>query len=79
MADVFFFENVLNEFNIKPSDVSQYPPLVLAYIGDTVYEVYIRTMVLSEGVDLSISFIEGLPSLSKPKLNPILFMRLSGF
>jgi len=50
MADVFFFENVLNEFNIKPSDVSQYPPLVLAYIGDTVYEVYIRTMVLSEGV-----------------------------
>jgi len=46
----FFCENVLNEFNIKQNDVAQYPPLVLAYIGDTVYEVFIRTMVIGEGI-----------------------------
>ncbi|HHW48081.1 MAG TPA: Mini-ribonuclease 3 [Clostridiaceae bacterium] len=50
MTGELFFENVLNEFNIKQSDVAQLPPLVLAYIGDTVYEVYIRTMVISEGI-----------------------------
>lgn len=44
-----FFESVLNEFNINKNEVSQYSPLVLAYIGDTVYEVFIRTLVVSEG------------------------------
>lgn len=31
---------------------SQYSPLVLAHIGDAVYEVYVRTRVLSENPDL---------------------------
>jgi ribonuclease-3 family protein len=29
--------------------VNQYSPLVLAYIGDTVYEIYVRTFIVSEG------------------------------
>lgn len=44
-----FFEGILNEVNIEPNDVNQYSPLVLAYIGDTVYEIFIRSFVLSEG------------------------------
>lgn len=44
-----FLEEVLNEFNIKDNEVERYSPLVLAYIGDTVYEVFIRTLVISEG------------------------------
>ncbi|MGE4284721.1 MAG: Mini-ribonuclease 3 [Clostridia bacterium] len=30
-------------------DPSQYSPLVLAYIGDAVYEMYIRTMLVKKG------------------------------
>lgn len=49
MTEEIFFESVLDEFSIRQSDVAQYSPLVLAYIGDTVYEVFIRTLVISEG------------------------------
>lgn len=34
------------EQSINPS---QYSPLVLAYIGDAVYELYIRTMLVKKG------------------------------
>lgn len=44
-----YFDSILNEFNISHKDVDQYHPLVLAYIGDTVYEVFIRTMLVSRG------------------------------
>lgn len=44
-----FFEHVLKEFEIKQKDIYQIHPLVLAYIGDSVYEVFIRTLVACEG------------------------------
>lgn len=31
---------------------SQYSPLVLAYIGDSIYEVYVRTRVIAENPDM---------------------------
>ncbi|WHH61398.1 ribonuclease III domain-containing protein [Petroclostridium sp. X23] len=37
---------IKKEHGINPS---QYSPLVLAYIGDAVYEVYIRTMLIKKG------------------------------
>ncbi|PYG84846.1 ribonuclease-3 family protein [Ruminiclostridium sufflavum DSM 19573] len=44
------FEDVIGsmrrDFDIKPKDVMNLHPLVLAYIGDAVYEVYIRTMLI---------------------------------
>lgn len=44
------FTNLLrklgNEFNLGGGDLRDIPPLVLAYIGDTVYHVYIRTMLI---------------------------------
>lgn len=43
-----FFESITNEFELKQTDISQYSPLVLAYIGDTVYEVFIRTLIVSK-------------------------------
>jgi ribonuclease-3 family protein len=43
------FENINKEFPVKPGDLSSYSPLVLAYIGDAVYELYIRTLLLSKG------------------------------
>ncbi len=44
------FEDIISSmrkgFDIKPMDVMNLHPLVLAYIGDAVYEVYIRTMLV---------------------------------
>ncbi|HIT07133.1 MAG TPA: ribonuclease III [Candidatus Scybalocola faecipullorum] len=36
-------------FDIKPQDVRNYSPLTLAYIGDAVYEIIIRTMIIEKG------------------------------
>jgi ribonuclease-3 family protein len=44
-----FFNKMTGEFNYKPDEVRQLSPLVLAYIGDAVYEVFIRTMLVTEG------------------------------
>lgn len=38
--------NMRKDFEIKPMDVMNLQPLVLAYIGDAVYEAYIRTMLV---------------------------------
>lgn len=37
---------MLGDFDIKPMEVMNLQPLVLAYIGDAVYEAYIRTMLV---------------------------------
>lgn len=37
------------KFNIKDIKLNQYSPLVLAYIGDGVYEMLIRTLIVNEG------------------------------
>lgn len=34
---------------LKASDIDMYNPLVLAYIGDSVYELYVRTLLVSHG------------------------------
>lgn len=44
-----FFEGILNGININSREVNAYSPLVLAYIGDAVYEVFIRTFLVSKG------------------------------
>jgi ribonuclease-3 family protein len=38
-----------DKLNLKEMKPNQYSALVLAYIGDAVYEVVIRTMVISNG------------------------------
>ncbi len=44
------FEDIIGkmrgDFDIKPMEVMNLQPLVLAYIGDAVYEAYIRTMLV---------------------------------
>ena len=43
------FDKILDQFNFSESDINNMAPLVLAYIGDAVYEVFIRTYLISEG------------------------------
>jgi ribonuclease-3 family protein len=40
---------LIEKFNLKETNVNVYSPLVLAYIGDAIYEVLIRTLVVNEG------------------------------
>ncbi len=35
--------------SMKPVDINTFSPLTLAYVGDAVYELYIRTLLLSHG------------------------------
>ncbi|NJD02883.1 MAG: Mini-ribonuclease 3 [Ruminiclostridium sp.] len=34
---------------VKQGDLNSYSPLVLAYLGDAVYELYIRSLIAGEG------------------------------
>lgn len=43
------FDNFLEQFNFSESEINNMAPLVLAYIGDAVYEVFIRTLLISKG------------------------------
>ena len=40
---------IKEQFEIKDTDINTYNPLTLAFIGDSVYETIVRTMVVSKG------------------------------
>lgn len=37
------------ESSIKQGDLNTFSPLVLAYVGDAVYDLYVRTLLVSQG------------------------------
>ena len=37
------------QFELQPVDIRTYSPVVLAYIGDAVYELVIRTILVDQG------------------------------
>ena len=41
-----FFDEISTEFSIKPNE---YSPLNLAYIGDAVFEIFVRSIILKKG------------------------------
>ncbi len=43
------FGKIAEKLELDKSDANIYSPLVLAYVGDAVYELFIRTKVVSEG------------------------------
>lgn len=44
-----FDEYLENIFSLKEVDINSYSPLALAYIGDSIYDLIIKTMVINEG------------------------------
>jgi len=44
-----FFKNIGEDFEVKEGGLNSYSPLVLAYLGDAVYEVFVRTLIVSGG------------------------------
>lgn len=43
-----FLENINNEFEGK-NKPNEYSPLVLAYMGDCIFDLLVRTMIIKEG------------------------------
>lgn len=43
------FDFIAKEMHLEEHDLRTYSPLTLAYLGDAVYEVIIRTIVVSKG------------------------------
>ena len=43
------FGAICTAFSLKEQDARQYSPLTLAYIGDAVYEVIVRTILVERG------------------------------
>lgn len=44
-----FIESLKHEFELKDIDIRTYSPLSLAYIGDAVYDLMVRTVVVLKG------------------------------
>lgn len=42
-------EYILHQFGMEPRDTRSYSPLVLAYIGDGIYDLVIRSMIVGRG------------------------------
>jgi len=42
-------EYLNSEFNIEPKDIRTYSPLTLAYIGDAIFDVVIRSILVNKG------------------------------
>jgi ribonuclease-3 family protein len=40
---------ILGQFGVKRADVNTYSPLALAYIGDGIYDLVIRSIVVGQG------------------------------
>lgn len=40
---------LMEQFGLEDPDIRTYSPLTLAYIGDGVYELYIRTILVKQG------------------------------
>lgn len=43
-----FVDAIKNKFDLKGVDIRTYSPLTLAFIGDAIYEVVIRTMIVEQ-------------------------------
>jgi ribonuclease-3 family protein len=43
------FQKIKEEFSIKEHDLRTFSPLTLAFIGDGIYDVVIRTLIVGEG------------------------------
>lgn len=40
---------LMKQFELEDQDIRTYSPLTLAYIGDGIYELYIRTILVKQG------------------------------
>lgn len=49
MAEISFAKYLRGAFQLEDVDIKTYSPLTLAYIGDSIYDVIIRTLLVEKG------------------------------
>ena len=49
MEEGLSFQNIKELFDIKDVDIRTFSPLALAYIGDSIFDIVIRSMVVAKG------------------------------
>lgn len=49
MAEISFAKYLRSAFQLEDVDIKTYSPLTLAYIGDSIYDVIIRTLLVEKG------------------------------
>ncbi len=49
LCDDVLYYKICKTFSIEAQDAKQYSPLTLAYIGDAIYEVIVRTVLVEKG------------------------------
>ncbi len=45
---ISLLDGIQNQFKLEEKNINSYPPLTLAYLGDAVFEIIIRTLVVRE-------------------------------
>ncbi|WP_310602928.1 Mini-ribonuclease 3 [Anaerosporobacter sp.] len=49
VSEISFAKYIRNAFELEEVDIKTYSPLTLAYIGDAIYDVIIRTLLVEKG------------------------------
>jgi len=44
-----YYSSIIDKFNLGDKEVDSLSPLVLAYIGDSIYDLYVRTYLVANG------------------------------
>ncbi len=56
------FADFLGQLKILPKDIKTYSPLSFAYLGDNIYDLFVRYMVVAEGNTQSSQYHERVTS-----------------
>ncbi|MFP4698121.1 MAG: Mini-ribonuclease 3 [Eubacteriales bacterium] len=74
-----FMEELKKKLNIEEYDLRTYSPLVLAFIGDAVYELLVRTKIVAEGNAPVHKLHYKSSGLVKAKTQAIMMQRIEEF
>ena len=43
------FEDIIKNWDVEAKDIRTYNPVTLAFIGDTIYDLFVRSLIVGEG------------------------------
>ncbi len=76
--DRLTYTRILDSFDIKEADIKTVSPLTFAFIGDCVYDLIIRSMVIGKGNTSSKSLHTKTTKLVKAESQKEAFLRIEG-
>lgn len=72
-------ESMLEQLEVTKADTKTYSPLALAYMGDAVYEILIRTMVVSKANQQVNKYHKKVSSYVKAEAQAAMIIKLEPF